>query len=54
MITQQQLVSSLLTHPPVKANAVGLILQICCWHHFIMAQEVFGTHKGFVKSKGDL
>jgi len=53
MITQQQLLSSLLTHPPMKAGAVGLILQICCWRHFVMAQEVFGTKISSVKLKGD-
>jgi len=43
----------LLTHPPMKAGAVGLILQICCWRHFVMAQEVFGTKISSVKLKGD-
>ena len=49
MITQQQLLSSLLTHPPMKAGAVGLILQIRCWSHFVMAQELFCTKKKFYK-----
>ena len=53
MINQRQPFSSLLTHPPVKADAMGLILQICCWGYHVMASEVFGTQEGVMKLKGD-
>ena len=52
MVTQQQLISSLLTQPPVEVNAVGLILQIGCQRRLVMAQVSF-WYKGSIGLKGD-
>ena len=51
MVTQQQLISSLLTQPPVEVNAVGLILQIGCQRRLVMAQV--STNKVSIGLRGD-
>ena len=51
MVTQQQLISSLLTQPPVEVNAVGLILQIGCQRRLVMAQVSFWYKQRFYRTE---